>query len=81
MTPETSPERAAATEVNVLDLSKRVSVTVAEFAEITGMKVKTVRRSITAGEISVTRIGHLLYIPVSEVRRLFPDVFATSDAA
>lgn len=79
MTPETSPKRAAANEVNELDLSKRVSVTVAEFAEITGMKVKTVRRSITAGEINVTRIGHLLYIPVSEIRRLFPDVFA--DAA
>lgn len=78
MTPETSPERAAANEVNELDLSKRVSVTVAEFAEITGMKVKTVRRNIAAEEITVTRIGHLLYIPVSEVRRLFPDVFANA---
>lgn len=74
MTPETSAERVAPEEAKVLDLSKRVSVTVAEFAEITGMKVKTVRRAITDGELSVTRIGRLLYIPTSEIRRLFPDV-------
>lgn len=50
---------------------KRVSLTPAEFAQITGMKVKAVRVAIHNDEIAVTRLGNRLYIPVTEVKRLF----------
>jgi hypothetical protein len=59
MTPQNSPR------------PKRVSLTPAEFAQITGMKVKAVRVAIQNGEIAVTRLGNRLYIPVTEVSRLF----------
>jgi hypothetical protein len=50
---------------------KRVSLTPAEFAQVTGMKVKAVRVAIHNDEIKVTRLGNRLYIPVTEVKRLF----------
>ena len=61
MTPQyESPKRMA-----------RVSLTPAEFAQVTGMKVKAVRVAIHNNEIKVTRLGNRLYIPVTEVKRLF----------
>jgi len=50
---------------------KRVSLTPAEFAQITGMKVKAVRVAIHNEQIAATPIGNRLYIPVTEVKRLF----------
>jgi excisionase family DNA binding protein len=50
---------------------KRVSLTPAEFAQVTGMKVKAVRVAIHNNEINVTRLGNRLHIPITEVARLF----------
>jgi excisionase family DNA binding protein len=52
---------------------ERVAYTPAEFAEAIGARIKTVRKHIANGEIRAERIGNRLYIPASEVRRLFGD--------
>ena len=76
MPPEnTSPERAIPTPAEKLsqDHPERVSLTPAEFANVTGAKIKAVRRHIASGELKAVRLGNLLYIPISEINRLFGD--------
>lgn len=50
---------------------KRAALSPALFAQATGMTVKAVRNAIKTEEIRATRIGHLLHIPVTEIKRKF----------
>lgn len=50
---------------------KRAALSPALFAQATGMTVKAVRAAIQNKEIQATRIGHLLHIPVTEIKRKF----------
>lgn len=52
---------------------QRVAYTPAEFAELIGARIKTVRAHINNGEIRAEKIGQRLYIPASELDRLFGD--------
>lgn len=59
---------------------KRVTLTPAEFAQVTGMTVKAVRVAIHNGQVAATPIGNRLYIPITEIRRKFgEDAFNALD--
>jgi excisionase family DNA binding protein len=48
---------------------------VREAAELLGCKVKTIRRWILFQKIAVYRIGRMVLIPESEIRRILEDGF------
>lgn len=50
--------------------SDRMTVTIAEFAAITGVSIPTVRRGITAGTIPTIRVGARVLISRQYVERL-----------
>lgn len=52
---------------------ERVAYTPAEFADLIGARIKTVRKHIANGEIRAEKLGNRFYIPASEVTRLFGD--------
>lgn len=52
---------------------ERVAYTPAEFAELIGARIKTVRKHIANGELRAEKLGNRFYIPASEVARLFGD--------
>lgn len=50
---------------------KRVSYSVYEFADITGLTIEAVYRAIKAGEVKAVKFGALYRISRLEVERLF----------
>lgn len=51
-------------------LDGRLFLTVTEFAELTRVDERTVRRSIEADEIPAVRMGRTIRIPVPKVREM-----------
>ena len=63
-----------------VDITGRMFITVAEFAELYRADVRSVRRGIDAGQIPSVRIGRSTRIPVPKVRELL-GLPPASDAA
>jgi excisionase family DNA binding protein len=52
------------------NMSDRLFLTVAEFAELYRTDVRSVRRGIACGEIPAVQVGRIYRIPVPKVREL-----------
>ena len=55
--------------------------TLKDFAEITGVSLRTVYRKVDAGEIPVIRIGRRVFVPRAYLDRLFADAGCPREAA